>query len=255
MNLPHTARILCVLTITSGFALIPHGSAAGMLHSYDLTSSLNDLVGSIALTGNPGNIGSNGYSFGAGPSGLTLSNGLSNGASYTIEMRFQLNTVASLQTWSDILNFHNADNELYDYCGPSSDHGATSPCVLQLYATGSGGAILSNTFVDMVINRDGGSGAVNAWLNGAQALTNVDDSTNNYAVFNDVNHIIRFFQDENGGGENSAGIVSRINIYDGAYTPNNLPGPPTSGTPEPASMALFGAGAVALLARFKSHRG
>ena len=210
---------------------------AAMIHDYDLTSSLNDILGGPSLTGNPANIGPTGYTFGAGTGGLTVSNAFSDPATYTIEMRFELNTDTSGQVWNDILNFHNSDHELYDECG--------SPCTLDLYPSAAGTtAIPSGQFVDLVFSRDGSTNTVSAWIDGSSEFLALDDSELR-AVFSDTNNIARFFYDENGASENAPGTVSTIKIFDQAYTPDTLPD--AGAVPEPASTFLMGAGLGAIL--------
>jgi hypothetical protein len=224
----------------AGLCVASSGSAA-LIHSYDLTVSLNDALGGPALTGNPSNIGPSGYTFAAGAGGLTLSNALPDPATYTIRIVFQLDTVASQETWSNILNFHNSDYELYDYCGQSTDYGATDPCTVQLYPSTGAGGILSGVFTTLIFSRDGAHNLVQAWLDGAPILVDLDDSTGR-AIFSDTNQIIRFFKDDpQTQTEDSPGVVSSIEIYDAVYTPADI-----NGEPVPA-LAPWGLATLAIL--------
>ena len=239
------ASVLLFMAVAS-VALAPKASA-DLIHEYDLTSSFNDTLGGPSLT-HSGSLGPSGYSFLAGQGGLTLSNALPDPATYTIEISFELDTVSSGQRWSDILNFHNSDFELYDYCGVSSDHGATSPCTLQLFPNTGAGGILSNTFTDLIFSRDGSNNTVQAWLNGVQIIADLNDSGGT-AIFNDTNNIIRFFKDDPAtSGEDSNGTVTSINIYDKVYTPSNIPEP---SIPEPATLTLLGTGTIVLLGKLR----
>ncbi len=212
-------------------------ATAGLTHSYDLTNSFNDILGGPSLT-HSGALTAAGYAFSAGNAGLTLSNALANPGNYTIEINFALNTVASGQTWSDILNFHDSDLELYVYCGNSQDRGATSPCTLQLYPDTGVGGILSNVFTDLIYSRDATTNTVQAWLDGVQVLANLNDAGR--SVFSDPNNLITFFKDDTQTvGEDSGGVVRSIKIFDQVYTPTNIADAPTgNAVPEPGSLAL-----------------
>ena len=74
-RLAGSGYILCIA------GLVP-GAQAGLIHSYDLTTSFNDQLGGPALTSS-GPLGPSGYSFNAGAAGLTLSNALPDPANYT----------------------------------------------------------------------------------------------------------------------------------------------------------------------------
>ena len=59
---------------------------------------------------------------------------------------------------------------------------------------------------------------ITAYVNGLQQFT-INDSANQYGVI-DGNNVLRFFQDNLTGssGEDSAGAVSRIRIWNGVLT-------------------------------------
>ena len=240
----HHRSLLCFapLLLVSGL-LRP--ATAGLLHSYDLTSSFNDQLGGPSLTHTGALTPGAGYTFASGQAGLTLSSALPDPADYSIRMVFELNTLSN-GAWSNILNFHNADHELYDFCG-GTDNGATIPCALQLYpdSGGTGAGILANTFVDLLFTRDSGTNTVNAWLGNTEVYTSLND-TEGRGIFSDPNNIIRFFQDENSGTENSPGTVKLIQIYSGNITPADEVNGLLTATPEPGSYALLGLAALGL---------
>ncbi|MBV8501659.1 MAG: PEP-CTERM sorting domain-containing protein [Paucibacter sp.] len=247
----HLIKQVAVTVMASAAILgASQNACAGLIHSYDLTSSFADLLGGPSLSAGPGTIGPSGYSFSAGNAGLTLSGALPSASTYTIEMKFALDTAANTNAWSDVLNFHNSDDELYVFCGASPDHGATSPCTLQLYPYTGAGGIMSNVVTDMIFSRDGSSNTVQAWLNGVQIISNMPDPSG-FAVFNTPGNLITFFQDDTQTTvENAAGVVSSIKIFDQVYTPNNIP---NGSVPEPTSIALVGLGLLGIGAARRQH--
>ncbi len=133
---------------------------------------------------------------------------LSNNGIYTIGVIFKFQTLPSYR-------------RIIDFKSGTADTGvylSNGALVLYNSATSSSVTVTADNYVEVVITRDG-SGMFHGYVNGKLYVTN-DDSTNQYAVI-DGNNILRFFQDNLSGGatgEDSAGSVSRIRIYDGALT-------------------------------------
>ncbi|RYG22385.1 PEP-CTERM sorting domain-containing protein, partial [bacterium] len=112
---------------------------------------------------------------------------------------------------------------------------------------GSGAPIAANSFVDVVLTRDGATNLVKGYVNGVQALSFTD--TSSLAVFS--GSTMQFFKDDNAvGGEASAGTVDMIHFYEGALTAAQVAALPQA-VPEPASMVALGLGALSILKRRK----
>lgn len=101
-----------IALLSTLFIALPTTWGATLIHDYDLTTSLNDLIGSATLTGNGGAITAAGYGFGA-EQGLDVSSALPNDANYSILMDFSF---TDLSGFRKILDFKNlaSDNGLYD---------------------------------------------------------------------------------------------------------------------------------------------
>jgi len=98
---------LCALLLA-----LPAAWGSTLTHDYDLTSSLNDQVGSAALVSLGGSISGSGYTFAANQ-GLNLSSALANIANYSILMDFSFQ---NLSGYRKILDFKNlaSDDGLYN---------------------------------------------------------------------------------------------------------------------------------------------
>jgi len=99
---------LCTL-----FLALPTVWSATLSHDYNLTSSLNDLVGSVALVSDGGSVTGAGYTF-AAQQGLNLSNALLNSGDYSILIDFSFSTLSGFRK---ILDFKNqaSDDGLYNF--------------------------------------------------------------------------------------------------------------------------------------------
>lgn len=127
-----------------------------------------------------------------------------------------------------------SDTGLYDY-------GTT----MRFYnvATGPGGVFADNTFASVVLTRNGSTKAVTRYVNGVQQIQFTDNS--NLALVS--SNVLHFLEDDlTTSGEQSAGLVNRIQIYNGELTAAEAAaltglgtGNPIGGVPEPSTMGLL----------------
>jgi PEP-CTERM motif len=224
------AFVVCLLL---SVAIAP---GATLTHDYNLTSSLNDLVGISPLLSDGGSVGPTGYTFGANQ-GLNISSALSNVSNYSLLMDFSF---TDLTSYRKIVDFQNlaSDAGFYDLSQ-----------LLNFYPiTNSIATVFDpNVQVRVVLTRDSITNTVNGYVNGVLGITFTDSSS--IATFSGTNGIIRFFEDDNPTGqrEASGGLATRISIYDGALTGSEVsalgtPSGPTTGTPEPSTLLLLAAG-------------
>jgi hypothetical protein len=221
---------LCAL-----FLALPVAWGSTLTHDYNLTNSLNDLVGSTPLISDGGSIGPAGYTFGTNQ-GLNVSSALTDVADYSFLMDFSFQ---DLSGYRKILDYKNlaSDNGVYNLSTDLNYFNASF---------GPTGAFAANTPARVVITRDAATQVVTGYVDGVSQFSFTD--TTNDATFTGTNGIIRFFEDDNvtGQREASAGVATHISIYDGALTSAqvaDLGGPGSaSGVPEPASFLLRGMG-------------
>ena len=204
-----------------------HG-APTLIHDYQLNGTLADALGGPALVDAGGTLGGTGYTFAANQ-GLSLSNGLAGNGNYSIEMSFSFSTIGG---YRKILDFKDraSDNGLY-----------ALGAALNFYPIDTNGTAFGNDVnVNVVLTRDSSTDVVTGYLNGVSMWSFVDGGA--LAVFSGANDIVQFFKDDfaTGQGEASGGFVDYIRIYDGAIIPA-----PNGNVPEPGTLALFGAAALA----------
>ncbi|HET7271539.1 MAG TPA: choice-of-anchor Q domain-containing protein, partial [Rubrobacter sp.] len=142
---------------------------------------------------------------------LSPTTGVVSSGTYTIVMLFELNNVGSdVSRFRRIIDFKNgaSDNGLYieNVAGTSK---------LSFYRGSTQGAvqgstpIAANQYVQVVLTREAG-GTVVGYVDGVQQLSFTDTAGD--AVIAD--NTLRFFIDNQGGIEHSAGSVARIRLYD-----------------------------------------
>jgi hypothetical protein len=216
-----------------------HATAA-LTADYRFQGNLNDsLPGGSALISNGGTVGATTYDFSYGQ-GLFGSGILANGGDWSLVIRF-------------LFTENSGFNKFVDFKNRGSDCGEyVSPTIGFFCMTGSVGPVFAtDIFHDVVLTRDGGTSAYNAYLDGSLVFSAVD-TTN--AIF-DVNNGTMYFMGDDlvaGNTENSPGSVDRIRIYDGALTGAevsqlDLSEPNGAGVPEPQTGALFGSAIAGLL--------
>jgi concanavalin A-like lectin/glucanase superfamily protein len=140
-------------------------------------------------------------------SGVSMPAGVIAGDSYSITVQFRLQDITGYRRIVDF-STSTSDRGLYDLSGQ-----------LNFYpiATGSSSPppIAANSYAHVVLTRDA-AGQVVGYVDGDEEIT-FGDSVGN-AVFPPGTDV-RFFKDDTViGGEESAGAVARIRVYDGALT-------------------------------------
>ena len=143
--------------------------------------------------------------------GLSLSpttSVLTNNGVYSIGVLVRFTDLDSQYT--RIIEFKNGTNDrgLYFY---------NHQLVFYSYGIYGPTIVAENQYAFVVLTRDG-AGMITAYVNGLQQFT-INDSANQYGVI-DGNNVLRFFQDNLTGssGEDSAGAVSRIRIWNGVLS-------------------------------------
>jgi uncharacterized repeat protein (TIGR01451 family) len=126
---------------------------------------------------------------------------------YSIAILFRFDETSGYRRIIDFKN-GSSDTGLYNLSGTLNFFGATS---------GSSTPIQPNTYIQVVLTRDA-AGNVVGYINGVQQFTFRD--TSNLAVIADS---LRFFVDDTAvGGEQSAGAVARIRLYNGALSASEV---------------------------------
>jgi hypothetical protein len=221
------SKTLAVAAIVTTFSNINPAQAASLTHQYQLNNSLADTQGGPDLTSNSGTLSqAGGYAFGAnkGPS-LT---GAINASNYSILMDF---SIANTNGYRKLIDFKDksVDRGLYNQNGGLNFY---------LSAANTNIGLNPNTLARLVLTRDSSTQQVTGYVNGVQQISFTDSG--NDAVFS--SNVAHFFQDDNatGGGEASAGFLSKLSIYDGALSSQDLGGAGNGGTPVPTPALLPG---------------
>jgi len=184
------------------------GIAAGSptpVHTYALTDSLDDSQGGNSLVSLGGTVSPSGYQFGPNQ-GLTLSGANIDASTYSIEITFSLSEV---DQYKKIIDFKNSEVDSGLYARQNQ---------LNFYGTGSsvasGGTLQPDVMQTLLFTRDDATKLVVGYLNGVEAIRFTDSS--DHAVLSGPNRILRFFEDDRGGGEASAGAATQIILYSSA---------------------------------------
>ncbi len=143
--------------------------------------------------------------------GLSLAtNGVISSDNYSLVMLFRFEQTSGYRKIADFKN-GTVDYGLYNLSG-----------TLRFYtdATGTNSPITDNTYVQVVLARDGSTDQVTGYVNGTQEFQFTD--TNDRAVI-DASNTLRFLlDDEQTTSEEAAGAVARIRLYDAALTPSEV---------------------------------
>ncbi len=234
---------LAAVSLVAGFAVLVPSSRADLIHSYQFNSSLTDAFGGPALVANgpggAGTVGASSYAFGPNQ-GLSLSSGLPNTANYSLLLDFSFSNINSFRKIIDFkarasdLGLYNQTSTLTFYSG---------------FGSGPGSTILADTLYRLVITRDSGSNAFNAYVDGAFQFSFPDTGSN--AVFTGANGIIYFAVDDAvTASEASGGVFDQIAVFNSALSAAEvaaLGGPGSAVVPEPGTVLLGIAGLGGML--------
>jgi hypothetical protein len=168
--------------------------------------------------------------------GLTLPNAntIVPGPTYTIALLVRLASVSGYRKYIDFKN-RTSDNGVYVLDGALNFYN---------FATGPTAPITANAYRTIVLTRDA-AGQVVGYVNGAQQLGFAD--TTSAGLIDAANTLNFFFDDTVTTGEQSAGAVARIQVYDNALSAAEVAGlglaPPPAGIPalDPRSLLLLAA--------------
>jgi hypothetical protein len=154
-------------------------------------------------------------------SGLQGATNLAGNSDFSVEVLFRFESVSG---YRKILDFKAAaGSRSADDAGLYVHNG-----LLNFYPVTEAGTIEAGAWHDVVLTRDGSTGAVTAYLDGAQQFQFTDTAG---AVIGPDNQLSYFVVDAHtGGGVSSAGAVARIRTYDGALTPSETLPDPVAGS-------------------------
>ncbi len=141
---------------------------------------------------------------------LSPTTGVVPNSSYSVVVLFEFDLVNSYRRIWDPLNVTESDWGLYNWGG--------NLWYYDIATDDATASIAANTFVQVALTRDD-SGGLAGYLDGVQKFAVVDSLGE--AIISDGN-IMNFFRDDVGGGEESAGSVARIRLYDGALTASQV---------------------------------
>lgn len=216
-------RVLFAATAMLGAVVAPQPASAALLYDYEFNGSLANFGKATGtLVNNGGTVGATSLSFGVnqGPS-IT---GITPLSVYTIDTVFTFEAVNGYRRIADFLN-KSSDSGLYILNGGLN---------FFTQADGPDNVVTAGSPIRVTFSRDADTVAI-GYINGVAQFSFGD--TMGLAT---IGSILHFFQDDNQvGGEASAGSVDYLRIYDIAYTLGTLPPPPVASVPEPTSWAML----------------
>ena len=221
----------------AAFALaVGAAHAATPSHLYKFSGNFVDTFAGPEMVSNGGTLSAGSYHFAANE-GLVLDGALSANL-YTIDMSFKFDQTDGYRR---ILDFKNGgvDTGLYNLSSALNFYTAE---------TGAGGAFANGQQVRVTVSRDA-AGSFAGYVNGMLQFAFTDSG--DLASFDTANQRAVFFQDDNQvGGEASAGSVDYIAIYDQALSGAEI-ATLTAPVPEPESYILMLAGLLTVAAVVK----
>jgi hypothetical protein len=138
---------------------------------------------------------------------LSPTTGVTPGNNYTIVLLARLANVTGYRRYADFKNA-TSDNGLYNLDGQLNFFDQ---------ATGPGAPITANSYRQVVLTRDSVTGTVVGYVDGAQQFSFVDAAGD--GIISAANTLRFFIDDAVVTGEESAGAVARIRIFDNVLTP------------------------------------
>lgn len=201
-------------------AAVP-GQASVLVADYQMRDSLNSSVGTApALT----NLGSNAFesatiddsmrrmlSFDPNNGvALTPTDRLVTSRTYTIVMLFSLSTI---NDYRRLIDFKNGASNRGLYC-----YNGRLVFLSSALEEGGGVTITPNNFVQVALTRNS-AGTITGYLNGVRQLSFTDREEDGVI---DASRTLRFFRDNAGSGEASAGQVVRLRIYNEALSGSQI---------------------------------
>ncbi len=154
------------------------------------------------------------------------------GNTYSIALLVRLTAVSGYRKYIDFKN-RTSDNGLYVLDGSLNFY---------LFAAGTGTPIAAGSYRTIVLTRDA-SGQVVGYVNGVQQISFADTTS---AGLVDAANVLNFFYDDAvTTGEESAGAVARIQVYDNALSAAEVAGLGLG--PPPAIVPALGPSALLVL--------
>ncbi len=208
------------LSFAYGLTTSTAAFAASLSHLYSLNNSLADDLGGPSLTADDdATISPGGYAFDANE-GPSLSGALANNSEYSILVDFSL---ANTEGFRKIIDFKNraSDDGVYNRDQALRFFGASSSTT---------SVFTPNILARLIVTRDAASKQFSSYVNGIPGIS--FDDTSDLAIFNATGNIINFFIDDTAiGGEASAGLVTKIALYDGVLTAAEVAALGAAGSP------------------------
>jgi uncharacterized repeat protein (TIGR01451 family) len=211
-----------IIVAAWGGMLVPMMQAqnAVLVDEFDFNGNLNDSLGNGTLTSNSGGPGAGFLTFDR-QYGPTLAVNSALAGDYSIGLEFSLSDPLGLEYngWVALVNFSDLQSDV--------DNQYLLDGYPNFYPiTGNGPDIVaSNTVVQMVLTRDGTTGAYNCYLNGNVENSFVDSQNGAVAVVQGGSAVFQLFQDDSvlSGYEASAGTLYSLKVWSHALTPAQVP--------------------------------
>ena len=220
-------RFLCLAALM--MAVMASAANAAFVNSYDFDTDLSDTLGNgNDLTSSGGTVSGGRYSFSENE-GLELTSALLDTSNYGIEMK--LRSDDSVSGWNKLIDFEqlSSDSGLYVFEGD-----------LFFWYLPSANSPMISIGTDFIVGLERKAGIISVFLDGALRYTAID--TLGEAVSS--SNILNFLVDDTAiTGEAFAGSVDWIRIHEDSSTFGQAP----SAVPEPASLAMWGLGAIGMM--------